>query len=124
MRVTQFRLDVLDIIAASQHALSSQDIEIKLTDPDRITLYRTLKSLEDKGVIHRAIDSTQTAKYALCISGCDEHHHYHQHLHFHCDTCGNTFCVDEVRIPDIKLPNGYKVRDINIIVDGVCEKCS
>lgn len=114
----------MEIISTSSHALSSNEIENKLQDPDRITLYRTLKSFEEKGVIHRAIDGTQAAKYAICDSGCDEHSHQHQHVHFHCEKCGNTFCVDEVAIPDISMPSGYKIKDINIIVEGQCEKCS
>ena len=123
MRITQFRLDVLDIITSSDFALSNQDLETRLRDSDRITLYRTLKSFEDKGIIHRALDSTQTAKYALCEGECSEHQHHHKHVHFHCIVCENTFCVDHVTIPAIQLPSGYKVKDINIVVDGTCEKC-
>ncbi|MBK9150390.1 MAG: transcriptional repressor [Saprospiraceae bacterium] len=123
MRITQFRLDVLNIISTAGSALSNQDIENKLHDPDRITLYRTLKSFEDKGIIHRALDSTQTAKYALCAGECTEHKHHHHHVHFHCIACENTFCVDNVAVPSIELPSGYHVLDINIIVDGTCEKC-
>ncbi|MBK9256480.1 MAG: transcriptional repressor [Saprospiraceae bacterium] len=123
MRVTQFRVDVADIISESKHALSSNDIEARLQDPDRITLYRTLKSFEDKGIIHKAIDGTNTAKYAMCESGCDEHKHEHQHLHFHCDSCGNTFCVEDVTIPEIRLPKGYSLTEVNIIASGKCKDC-
>ena len=123
LRVTQFRMDVVEIMSGSAHALSSNDIESQLQDPDRITLYRTLKNFEEKGIIHKAIDGTNTAKYALCDSECDEHNHAHQHVHFHCEKCDNTFCVEDVIIPVIQMPHGYNTRQINIIADGICENC-
>lgn len=67
LRVTQFRLDVISIFITAGRALASHDIEEKLHDADRITLYRTLKSFEDKGIIHKAIDGTLTQKFAYIL---------------------------------------------------------
>lgn len=123
LRVTPFRVDVLDIFFIAEHALSAADLEAKLIDPDRITLYRTLKSFEEKGVIHKAIDGTSNTKFALCEAHCHEHNHKDEHVHFHCLKCENTFCIDSVFIPDVSLPNGFKVTQTDMIVSGVCEKC-
>jgi len=124
LRITQFRMDVINVFNKAGHALSSNDIEGKLKDADRITLYRTLKSFEEKGIIHKAVDGTITQKYAICESNCDEHHHHDQHVHFHCAQCENTFCIDNVFVPDILLPQGFKVASTNMVVNGTCEKCS
>lgn len=124
LRITQFRIDTVDIFLRAGKALSSADIESVLSEPDRITLYRTLKTFEDKGIIHKAIDGTQTLKYALCEASCDEHHHHDEHVHFHCTHCDSTFCLDHVYVPHVTLPTGFMARDTNMIVNGICNDCS
>ncbi|MBK8056146.1 MAG: transcriptional repressor [Saprospiraceae bacterium] len=123
LRVTPFRAEVLQIFTNAGKALSSHDIESQLSDADRITLYRTLKSFEEKGIIHKAIDGTITQKYALCDAHCDEDHHHDEHVHFHCEKCENTFCLDQVVVPNIELPSGFKVKHTNMVVNGVCKDC-
>ena len=117
-------MDVINVFNKAGHALSSNDIEAKLKDADRITLYRTLKSFEEKGIIHKAVDGTITQKYAICESDCDEHHHHDKHVHFRCEQCENTFCMDNVFVPDLLLPQGFKVASTDMVVNGTCEKCN
>ncbi len=123
LRVTPFRTEVLSLFANAGKALSSQELEARLYDADRITLYRTIKSFEEKGIIHKAIDGTLTQKYALCEAECNEHHHHDEHVHFHCDKCENTFCLDHIYVPHVQLPSGFTVKKTNMVVSGVCEKC-
>jgi Fur family ferric uptake transcriptional regulator len=123
LRVTPVRVQVLDLITNSNKALSSQDIEAELHDVDRITLYRTLKTFEKKGIIHEAIDGTNKTKYAMCIDECSEHHHHDSHAHFHCESCGKTVCVEDVTIPKVQLPEHLKIRQANIILQGECDQC-
>lgn len=123
LRVTTVRKELLSIFIQSDIALSNQDLEEKMKDIDRITLYRTLKSFQAKGIIHRAYDGTDTTRYAACSSGCTVHEHHDEHLHFHCSDCDNTFCVDSIAIPKLEMPSGFKAKKMNIIVDGICEKC-
>ncbi|MBK9565749.1 MAG: transcriptional repressor [Saprospiraceae bacterium] len=118
-----FRSEVLQIFANAGKALSSHDVEKQLSDADRITLYRTLKSFEEKGIIHKAIDGTITQKYALCDAHCDEDHHHDEHVHFHCEKCENTFCIDQVVVPQIDLPSGFKVKQTNMVARRVCKDC-
>lgn len=123
LRVTPVRKELLTLFIESEIALSNQDIEDQLEEVDRVTLYRTLKSFQEKGIIHRAHDGTDTARYAACSSGCSSHAHHDEHLHFHCEKCDSTFCVDEIPIPKIEMPSGFLAKKMNIIVDGICEKC-
>lgn len=123
LRRTEVRLQVLSAFSEQDKAYSQQDLQDVLGNIDRVTLYRTLRSFEDKGLIHRAIDGTDQAKYALCQSHCTSHAHQDDHIHFHCVTCGKTVCIDDVQVPTLQLPKGYTVQDAHLIVRGHCGQC-
>ena len=105
-------------------ALSQAQIEETLGKHDRITLYRTLKSFEEKGVIHKAMDGTDASKYALCDEACDMHSHTDDHPHFLCESCGLTYCLDELKIPEFNLPAKYKLTEVQLALHGICDVCN
>ena len=94
LRATPVRKELLQLFLSSDNALSNHDIEEHLSDVDRVTLYRTLKSFQEKGIIHRAFDGTDVTRYASCSEHCDAHAHHDEHLHFHCSKCDHVFRVD------------------------------
>ena len=123
LRVTQVRKDVLKCFLDRQYALSNTDIEEGLKNTlDRITLYRTLKAFEEKGLIHSIVDASNATKYAICEGHCSEHIHNDEHIHFHCTSCGNTFCIEE-NIPNVILPTGYRLQSATMMVNGLCNNC-
>ncbi|MCC9167760.1 Fur family transcriptional regulator [Pontibacter harenae] len=125
LRKTNCRLDVLQLLLSKKHALAHADIEEALGDRyDRVTLYRTLYTFEEKGLLHGINDSSGAAKYALCHESCDEHQHQDNHIHFSCTTCGQTYCINEVQIPKIQLPKGYKAASLQFTAQGICKNCS
>jgi len=124
LRNTNVRSEVLETFISSEGtALSHSQLEEKLVDSDRVTLYRTLKTFENCGLIHQAIDGSGVMKFALCGSHCSEDHHSHNHAHFRCEKCSNTYCLDEEMESKIKLPPGYTVSGMHIAVTGVCDRC-
>jgi Fur family transcriptional regulator, ferric uptake regulator len=62
-------------------------------------------------------------KYALCNDHCSSEDHHHDHVHFKCSKCGQTNCLDEIIIPPIGLPKGYKPQEMSLLIQGVCDKC-
>ena len=40
------------------------------------------------------------------------------------DPCRRTFCIDDVKIPVVALPEGYRIDTINYTVKGLCPECS
>jgi Fur family ferric uptake transcriptional regulator len=90
---------------------------------DRVTLYRTLKTFQEKGLIHKVLDDHGATKYAPC-SDCTVEEHHHEHIHFKCNKCGNTVCLEDVNIPKTDLPAGYIVEERNILISGICNKCN
>ncbi len=121
---TEVRKKVLALFIESQSALSLSDIESAFSKIDRITLYRTLKTFETKGIIHKAVDGTNHPKYAMCEASCSEHKHHDNHAHFHCLSCGKTVCFEQVANPSIpEVLNGYTVEETTLILSGTCKDC-
>ena len=125
LRTTQTRQEILHLFLRSDYALSHGDIEKEVDSSlDRVTVYRTLKTFLDKGLIHKVLDDEGSLKYALCNEACSVAGHHHNHVHFKCTQWGETNCLTNVEIPSVKLPKGYKAKEINLLIQGVCEACS
>ncbi|ADY52590.1 ferric uptake regulator family protein [Pseudopedobacter saltans DSM 12145] len=120
---TPMRQLVLDTLLNKKSALSINDIEKMLYPADRITIYRTLKTFEQKGLIHQVEDGSGSLKYALCQDSCDDNAHHDVHVHFSCKACKETFCLPKNQIPKISLPQGYQPEEISLTVKGVCKDC-
>ena len=125
LRRTQTRSDILAIFLQSEAALSEPELEKAINGRcDRVTIYRTLSTFLDKGILHKVLDDTGAMRYALCAENChDGHEHQHDHVHFKCEECGKTICVDEVRIPSVQLPDGYQLSGVNMLLQGTCPNC-
>ncbi|WBA43793.1 Fur family transcriptional regulator [Hymenobacter canadensis] len=125
LRATPIRRQVLQVLLSRPYALSSNDIEQALGEAgiDRITLYRTLRTFEQQGVIHRVIDATDIIRYAACATGCTEHAHYDNHVHFKCTTCQHTYCLNQVSIPPVVLPGRFQAERSDYLMSGVCSQC-
>ena len=124
VRPTAMRILIYRFMAENGIALALTDIENAFEKADRTTLYRTIKTFEENGIVHQIDDGTGVSKYALCEKGCNCEIDQDLHLHFHCGNCDETICLTEHKIPHINLPDGYFAEDVNLVVTGICEKCS
>ncbi len=124
LRHTTSRSAILKLFLKKPFALSYTDIEREIAEVfDRVTVYRTLKTFVDKGVVHKVLDDGGSLKYALCSDLCTHAHHQHEHVHFKCTVCGQTSCLKEVNIPLVELPVGYESHEINLLIQGKCQNC-
>jgi Fur family ferric uptake transcriptional regulator len=124
LRTTTSREAILELFLKNGFALSYSDIEHEIaTSFDRVTVYRTLKTFLDKGVIHKVLDDEGSLKYALCSEPCSTHEHHHEHVHFKCEKCGQTNCLESVTIPQVALPKGFLIKEMNLLIQGRCDKC-
>lgn len=121
---TAMRLLVLDLLLQQASAISLSDIERALLPADRITIYRTIKTFEEKGLVHLIDDGTGSPKYALCKDTCDAGEHHDMHVHFYCINCKETFCLPDSKIPDIALPLKFNSQEMNLLVKGTCDQCA
>jgi len=124
LSVTGSREKILSLFLSQPGALAHGDIERRAGEKfDRVTVYRTLQTFVEKGIIHAIPTADNSIRYALCKDDCSEGHHHDHHVHFVCTHCGNTYCLDDVVTPEIKLPKGYITSHIEVVVDGVCNTC-
>lgn len=123
IKPTAMRELVLDILTEQKMAISLSDLEQKFHKSDKVTLYRTLKTFEEKKLIHSIDDGTGAVKYALCKESC-QCHPEDLHVHFFCLKCQHTFCLSDIPIPSINLPVNFSIENINMVVKGVCSNCN
>lgn len=125
LSVTASREKILHLFLEQSGALAHGDIEKRAGEKfDRVTVYRTLQTFVEKGIIHTIPTADNSVRYALCKDNCEAGHHHDQHIHFVCSQCGQTFCLDDVVTPEIKLPQGYSTDHIEVVVNGICRECS
>jgi len=122
LKATGIRLEVLQIISEFENAIPYTILQKKLTNFDRVTLYRTLNSLTDKGIIHKAAIDENDTYYALCEHTCDSTHHHHEHIHFKCVECKSVSCLDIESSFQIPISN-HDIHQIEVVATGVCENC-
>lgn len=123
VKPTAMRLLVLQCLIGSSEALTLRQIEEKLIEADRSTIFRTLTLFEQQHLIHSINDGSGSTRYEFCRS------HYHnthddRHPHFRCVHCQRTICLTELKIPSIVLPEGYQVDQVNYIITGICPDCA
>ena len=124
MRLTPFRIKVLEVFLSNNQAISVSQIETHIGEHDRVTLYRTIKSFTEKGVIHEIVMPGDVKKLALCNISCDggDGHREHNHIHFQCRSCEEVFCVEVDELPKIELKD-FQVEEVEVQMRGLCEAC-
>jgi Fur family ferric uptake transcriptional regulator len=124
LSVTGSRKTILELFLHSNGALAHADIEKRTGEKfDRVTVYRTLQSFMEKGIIHIIPTSDNSIRYALCKDDCSQGHHHDNHVHFVCNICSVTTCLESVTVPEVKLPKGFMPTDRQMIVSGICGEC-
>lgn len=120
---TANRMLVLDYLLELKSSISLTDLELSLASFDRVTLYRTLKTFEERGLVHKIEDGMGVTKFAICQDSCEAGMHHDLHVHFYCHSCKQTFCLPKTQIPEVKLPDHYQRQEMELIVKGICSAC-
>lgn len=124
LSITDSRKKILSLFLVNNDALAHGDIEKKAGEKfDRVTVYRTLQTFVEKGIVHTIPTADNAVLYAIC-KDCDEHHHHDDHVHFVCSNCSATICLDDIVSPEIQLPDGYKAENVQVVINGICKNCN
>ena len=122
-RLTGARQAVVEIIAASQRALTPVEVYDAARDQypalGLVTVYRTLEKLEELGLIQRVHQPKGCQAFITAGKG-------HQHLLL-CNKCGRTILFDgddiDQFIKSVAKKTGYRITEHWLQLFGLCENC-
>lgn len=121
-RSTSGRIAILAILLSARQAVTHREIEKRLPDTlplNRVTLYRTLEWLAERGLIHKVVSGDRVWRFHA-----NQTVHSHQHAHFKCTGCAQVICLDDLPAErHWPLPVGYQFQEIELTVKGLCANC-
>lgn len=123
IRITPMRQLLLTFFLQENRSFGLLELEIAFPKSDRITIYRTLKTFEENGIVHRINHGAGEAKFALCKEHCSTEQHLDQHPHFHCLKCGQIQCMETLTLLPPDLPPGYTYTSASMHLKGLCPSC-
>jgi len=120
LKRTSCREGILIVIMNAGQALSENEIRESLEgNYDRTTFYRSFKTLEEHGIIHKIVVDNQLVKYALDNKITRKR----EHAHFYCNYCRAVKCMVNVPVQKYKLPDDYTDLETEVLIKGICSNC-
>jgi Fur family transcriptional regulator, ferric uptake regulator len=126
LRRTAAREAILKLLAEANRPLSHCEILERAkgeTCPDRVTVYRTLETLQNKGLLHRIQGTDGIWRYCHHLSNPSEEC-AGNHIHFLCSRCNQMSCLPEQPLPWIEAPAGAVIHSKQLVVHGFCAACA
>lgn len=124
LKATPVRIAILDHLSRG-HTLQSVDeifSSLKKEGIDRVTLYRSIRSFEESGLVISNELGDGVIRYELRETGEHEHHHHH----LICRICHSVKLIEKcgiAKIPKFLESYGYENLDHRLDFFGVCPKC-
>lgn len=122
IKPTANRILIADALSAEGRPLSLSELETALGTVDKSNISRALALFREQHLVHVLEDGSDSVRYELCHSHTDEEDD-DAHVHFYCEKCRRTFCLEDIAIPPVNLPEGYAAESVNYMVKGVCPDC-
>jgi Fur family ferric uptake transcriptional regulator len=124
IRPTPVRRNLLKLLTREARPLTAGEI-ISLQKSkafDRVTVYRTLYTLAESGLVHRV--QGLDGAWRFCAHPPAEHGCPGNHPHFLCRECGSMRCLTEQQLPWVRVPTDVEVEGKQLVVYGVCSSCA
>lgn len=121
VKVTANRLLIARALEQAGRPLSMMELEERLESIDKSNVFRTLVAFKDAHLVH--VLEGDPVRYELCHS----HHEGHDddlHVHFYCVKCHKTYCLEEIPVPSVQVPEGYQVLEESYLLRGICPQCA
>ncbi len=115
------RRQVVDLLGDQGCALTALEIDRRLPDVGRATVYRALEQLEGLGLIQRVDLGGDAAGYERVDPG--GHHHHH----IVCEQCGRVVAFEDDRLEQaivaLEQRPDFRVSSHEVTLRGECESC-
>lgn len=115
VRPTAVRTLIWRTLLKFDYVFALSDLEGLLPTVDRSTLFRTMNLFVEKELVHTVDDGSGQQKYCLLHT---------QHVHLTCTKCGKTICLENQEIPRVEVPEGFEVKHISYVIQGICAHCA
>ena len=122
VKPTANRILILWALLGAGRPLSMTEIETELESVDKSIISRTLSAFREARLLHVLADGGDSIRYEVCHCAAEDEDS-DRHVHFHCTRCGRTFCLEELPVPAVTMPAGYRAEHVNFIVEGICPNC-
>ena len=122
IRPTANRLLLVKVLSKAEHPLTMKELEDLVDTIDKSNIFRTLSLFRDQHLVHVLQGGADAVRYELCHSH-EEDHDDDLHAHFYCERCRQTFCLNDIPVPQVDLPKGYRMNTINYLIKGICPNC-
>ncbi|MBX3323351.1 MAG: transcriptional repressor [Phycisphaeraceae bacterium] len=122
-RMTRQRAAIEEAFAHAARPLSPQEVlaaaSREIADLGLSTVYRTLRRLEEEGLIVPVDVPGEPPRYELKEAAAHHHHH------FHCDSCGKVYDIHGCPSGLAGLlPPGFVLSGHTIVLHGRCAACA
>lgn len=122
VRPTANRIVVLKTLHNEHRPMSLSMMEGLLLSMDKSSIFRVLTLFLEHDIVHAFEDGKGALNYELC-SHHNEHDHSASHAHFYCERCGKTFCMEDIPVENVALPEGFEAHSISFVIKGECPNC-
>ena len=122
VKATANRLLVLKAWAESQRPLTMAELEDQIDSIDKSGIFRTLTLFNENHLLHQIDDGCEGVRYELCHATGETDDD--RHVHFHCEVCHRTYCLEEIPVPAVDLPQGFIAETANFMIKGICPECA
>lgn len=122
LKPTRTREAVLSALAKAGSSLSHGDLVDLLPGLDRVTVFRSLKTLKTAGLLHSVSGPDGVLRFVA--HGAAQEACPGGHPHFLCLRCGTMTCLEDQVLPHVEVPRGAEVRGKQFVVYGLCADCS
>ena len=124
LRVTPVRTAVLSQLLRYGRPVSHADLwrRKKIRAFNRVTVYRTLLSLQNRAIVHAVQGADGAWRY--CAHALAREYCPGNHPHFVCKKCRRMSCLLGQTMPYVEVPEGTVVETKQYVVYGICAECA
>lgn len=124
LRRTKAREWILSTLLEANRPLTHQQIseELIACGLDKVTVYRTLNTLNEAGLVHAVQGIGGTLLF--CGNPDNSVRCPGDHPHFQCRRCGVMQCIGAQELPRIIMTAGAQVETKQLVAFGLCPVCA